>query len=152
MPDPGRIVAIDYGRRRVGVAVSDPTGTIAFPLKTIDRKAIGGSLEDALREIVRDAEASRLIVGLPLTESGMRGDMAREVEAFVERLASGIDCPVETWDERLSSARAVRAIHEMGGRIGQEKGRIDRIAAVFILQGYLDASRGGSPPDGHSQR
>jgi putative Holliday junction resolvase len=148
MPPSGRIVAIDYGRRRVGVAISDPSGSIAFPMKTIDRKATASSLEDTIVEIVRGAEASRLIVGLPLMESGEKGEMAKEVETFVSRLEALLDCPVSTWDERLSSVRAMRAVHEMGGKTGREKERIDRIAAVFILQGYLDAAQGGSAGSG----
>ena len=137
----GRILAIDYGERRVGLAVTDPTGTIAFPLETIDRKKRREPLEDQIASIAGRLEIGRVVVGMPLTESGHRGDRAREVERFVSRLSHAMGCPVVTWDERFSSVRAVRAIHEVGEKTGKDKGKVDRIAAVFILQDYIAANR-----------
>lgn len=142
MTDPGRIIAVDYGKRRVGLAISDPTHTIAFPLQTLDRTGSNLPLEEEIASIVRNREVGQIIVGLPLTTEGERSQRAREVEAFVQRLRHRTDCPIRTYDERFSSARAVRAIHEMGEKVGREKGRVDRIAAVFILQGYLDSIQG----------
>ncbi len=140
MTGTGRILAVDYGERRVGLAISDPTGTIAFPLKTIDRKTDPDPIEEQIASIVKQNEVIRIVIGLPLTESGDRGDRARQVERFIDKLSPLTDCPVVTWDERFSSVRAVRAIHEVGEKTGNDKGKIDRIAAVFILQDYISAN------------
>ncbi len=140
MTGTGRILAVDYGERRVGLAISDPTGQIAFPYKTIDRKRNQDPLEDQIASIVKQNEVTLVVVGLPLTESGDRGDRAREVERFIHTLSPLTGCPVIAWDERFSSVRAVRVIHEVGEKTGSDKGKIDRIAAVFILQDYISAN------------
>jgi putative Holliday junction resolvase len=142
MTETGRILAIDYGKRRVGLAISDPTRSIAFPLKTIDTKKSPTSLEKQVASIILQYEVSEVIVGLPLTEQGLKGDMALEVEGFVSDLKARIDCRITMWDERFSSVRAIRAIHEMGEKTGKDKGKVDMISAVFILQNYLDAISG----------
>jgi len=84
-----------------------------------------------------------LLFGLPVTERGDKGERALEVEEFISRLKPMIECGIITWDERYTSARAERVIHELGEKIGKNKGKVDRIAAVFILQNYLDSVRGG---------
>ncbi len=143
MADSGRILSIDYGTRRVGLAMSDPTRSIAFPLKTIDLKKSRESIETRIASLAVEHEISLLVVGLPVTERGDKGERAREVEEFISRLKPMIECGIVTWDERYTSARAERAIHELGEKIGRDKGKVDRIAAVFILQNYLDSVRGG---------
>ena len=140
MPARGRILGIDYGQRRVGLAISDPSGRIAFPLKTIDRKNSPLSLEDQIGALVQEHEITRVVVGLPLTTLGEKGPGAQEVEAFVSVLRTRLGCEVLTCDERFSSARAVRALHEMGERTGTDKGRVDQISATMILQNFLDRS------------
>ncbi len=142
MANTGRILAIDYGRRRVGLAISDPSQTIAFPLKTIDAKTSPDPLEAQVATIIEQHEISEVIIGLPLTSQGLRGDMALEVEDFVLSLRKRIGCNIRMWDERYSSARAERAIHEMGEKTGKDKGKVDTISAVFILQSYLESARG----------
>jgi putative Holliday junction resolvase len=147
----GRILAIDYGTRRVGLAISDPTNTIACPLPTLDRRKNNTPLEERVADTARELNVSLVIVGLPITTSGEKGDRAREVEAFVSRLRPLINSPVDTLDERFSSVRATRIIHELGGKAGKDKGRVDRISALIILQNYLDAghnSKGTPPPPG----
>ncbi len=144
MTGTGRILAVDFGKRRVGLAISDPTGSIAFPLKTIDRKKDPDPLEGQIASIVTEHEVQRVVIGLPLTESGKKGRRAIEVESFVSRLRPKIDCQVLTWDERYSTVRAVKVLHEIGEKTGNDKGKIDRISAVFILQNYLEAIQRGS--------
>jgi putative Holliday junction resolvase len=118
---------LDYGAARTGVAVSDATGTIAIPLAVVERAASGEGLE-RIRGLVQKAEAEVVVVGLPLTLRGEHGRQARETEAFVEKLRTALQVPVETYDERFTTALAVRA---PGG--APEDAR----AAAHLLDGYL---------------
>ena len=157
------VIGIDLGDRRVGVAVSDPTGTIALPLPVLDGSDRRALLR-AIEKLVREREADRVVLGLPVNMNGSLGERAEIVLAFREELAARIGAPVETWDERLTSVQAERLIRtgegretEKGGRprrrggkgkpkSRKEKERVDRIAAVLILQSWLDrraASGGG---------
>jgi putative Holliday junction resolvase len=123
-----RIVALDYGSARTGVAVSDPTGTIARPLEVVERAASDAGLA-RLAEIVREHEAERIVVGLPLTLRGEHGAQAVETEQFVEALEAAVDVPVERFDERFTSTLA-----------GPGPGA-DARAAAHLLDGYLEWSR-----------
>jgi putative Holliday junction resolvase len=123
-----KVVALDYGSARTGVAVSDPTGTIARPLCTIDGAASDEGLA-RLRGLVRDEEAERIVVGLPLTLRGEVGAQAEETNRFVEQLRGAVDVPVETFDERFTSALA-----------GPGEGD-DARAAAHLLSSYLERSR-----------
>jgi putative Holliday junction resolvase len=123
-----KILALDYGSARTGVAVSDPTGTIARPLCTIDGAASDEGLA-RLRGLVRDEEAERIVVGLPLTLRGEVGAQAEETNRFVEQLRGAVDVPVETFDERFTSALA-----------GPGEGD-DARAAAHLLSSYLERSR-----------
>jgi putative Holliday junction resolvase len=123
-----KILALDYGSARTGVAVSDPTGTIARPLCTIDGAASDEGLA-RLRGLVRDEEAERIVVGLPLTLRGVVGALAEETNRFVEQLRGAVDVPVETFDERFTTALA-----------GPGEGD-DARAAAHLLSSYLERSR-----------
>jgi putative holliday junction resolvase len=123
-----KVLALDYGSARTGVAVSDPTGTLARPLCTVERAATDAGLA-CLRELVRTEEAERVVVGLPLTLRGEHGAQAEETSRFVERLRGVLDVPVETLDERFTSALA-----------GPGPGE-DARAAAHLLSGYLERSR-----------
>ena len=123
-----KILALDYGSARTGVAVSDPTGTIARPLCTIDGAASDEGLA-RLRGLVRDEEAERIVVGLPLTLRGEVGAQAEETNRFVERLRAALDVPVETFDERFTTTLA-------GPGAGD-----DARAAAHLLSSYLERSR-----------
>jgi putative Holliday junction resolvase len=123
-----KILALDYGSARTGVAVSDPTGTIARPLCTIDGAASDEGLA-RLRGLVRDEEAERIVVGLPLTLRGEVGAQAEETNRFVEQLRGAVDVPVETFDERFTTALA-----------GPGEGD-DARAAAHLLSSYLERSR-----------
>jgi putative Holliday junction resolvase len=135
-----RILGLDIGEKRIGVAVSDPSGTVATPLAVIDaRKAMGDGRE--LSRLVADYEAELLVAGLPLSLDGSEGPQAARVRAAAERLAKLVSLPVEFADERLSSTAARRAMTEAGVSDRDKRGSIDMVAAAIFLQSYLDAGR-----------
>jgi putative Holliday junction resolvase len=122
-----KVVALDYGAARTGVAVSDPTGTLARPLCVVERAASEPGLAE-LRELVTREEAARVVVGLPLTLRGEHGEQARETERFVESLRAILDVPVETVDERFTTTLAERDHGEAPP---------DARAAAHLLSTYL---------------
>jgi putative Holliday junction resolvase len=121
-----KVLALDFGAARTGVAVSDPTGTLARPLGVVERAASDTGLA-RLAELVRDEEAERVVVGMPLTLRGDRGKQARETERFLEALREVLDVPVETFDERFTTTLA------SGGGDAPEDAR----AAAHLLTSYL---------------
>jgi putative Holliday junction resolvase len=134
----GCILAIDYGRRRMGLAVSDSMGWTARPLETIERR--GGAEMARLGEIVREHGVTRVIVGHPLRMDGTPGAMAEEAERFARRVEQALGLPVELVDERLTSWAADQwvAEHPESGR-GRAK---DEIAAAILLEDFLNRKRG----------
>ena len=138
MPTLSRILGIDYGEKRIGLALSDPLRITAQGIDTLERRGWQEDLR-AIREIVTRQQVERVIVGLPRRMDGTIGRQAQRVLDFVGRLAEGIGLPVETWDERLTTVAAERALLEGSVRRRKRKLLRDRLAAVFILQGYLDA-------------
>jgi putative Holliday junction resolvase len=133
-----RRLGLDIGEKRVGVAVSDPSGRVATPLKVLEASALTGEAT-ALRRLVEDYEVGELVVGLPLTLAGDEGPQARRVRAEAERLAKAVGLPLAMWDERLSSTAAARAMGEAGEDSRARRGRLDMVAASLLLQGYLDS-------------
>jgi putative transcription antitermination factor YqgF len=125
---PVRVLALDFGSARTGVAVSDATGTLARPVGVVERAATSSGL-DRLAALVAEHEAERVVVGLPLTLRGERGEQARETEAFVEALRARVAVPVEMEDERFTTALAQR---------GSSGALEDALAAAHLLQGWLD--------------
>lgn len=128
-----RVLALDYGAARTGVAVSDATGTIARPLEVVERAATPAGLE-RIGEIVQEQEAGLVVVGMPLTLRGERGEQARDTEEFVRSLREALEVPVETYDERFTTALAAR-----GSGIGAAPE--DARAAAHLLEGYLEWAR-----------
>ncbi len=128
-----KVVALDYGRARTGVAVSDPTGTIARPLGVVERASSGAGLAELARVIAKE-NADRVVVGLPLTLRGERGEQARETEAFVDALRIAIGVPVETFDERFTTTLAEQTPAEAAE---------DARAAAHLLSSYLAWSSPG---------
>jgi putative Holliday junction resolvase len=126
-----KVLALDYGAARTGVAVSDETGTIARPVGVVTGAATPAGLQ-ALARIVQEEAPALVVVGLPLTLRGERGEQARETEAFVEALRASLDVPVETYDERFTTALATQ-----GGGGAAEDAR----AAAHLLDGYLERMR-----------
>jgi putative Holliday junction resolvase len=129
----GRVLAIDPGERRVGLAVSDPLGITAQGLPTFDRRT--GALTEHIEKLAREYEVVRIVVGNPLSLSGRESGASAQARRLADELRATLSLPVDLWDERLSSTEANRIL--AGSRA--EKGAADRIAAVLILQGYLDA-------------
>lgn len=129
-----KVVALDFGRARTGVAVSDPTGTLARPLGVVEEAATEAGLA-RVAELVRSEGADQVVVGLPLTLRGELGEQARETEAFVEALRSVVDVPVETFDERFTTTLA-----ERGGN-GTSTSEPDARAAAHLLSGFLEWRR-----------
>jgi putative Holliday junction resolvase len=129
-----KVVALDYGSARTGVAVSDPTGTIARPLGVVEQAASEAGLA-RLAELVREEGAERIVVGLPLTLRGERGTQAQETEAFVEALRKTVEVPVESYDERFTTGLAAS--------VGSDEAPEDARAAAHLLSSYLAWSSAG---------
>jgi len=127
-----KVLALDFGRARTGVAVSDPTGTLARPLCVVERAAGDEGLE-RLAALIAEQEAEQVVVGLPLTLRGERGEQARETEAFVEALTAVTDVPVVTFDERFTTDLAEQVPSETA---------TDARAAAHLLTTYLTWSSG----------
>ena len=137
------MVALDYGRRRIGVAVSDPTATIASPHSAVDRRGDPDTLPDALLDLLTRLDPATVIVGLPRHMDGGEGEMVEEVRAFADSLREATGLAVEEWDERLTTAAAERALAEGGAprHKRRERGRIDALAATMLLRSYLASNR-----------
>jgi len=133
-----RVIALDVGERRIGVAVSDPLGIVARTLGVVERVSDAQAIEEIVR-LVREHEVGRVLVGHPRSLRGELGPQARQVETFAALLEEALDVPVELWDERLSTVTAERILSERGIRAREQKEHIDAVAAAVILQDYLDA-------------
>jgi putative Holliday junction resolvase len=138
-----RTLSLDYGSKRIGVALSDPTRTIASPLTTLARREGKRPPWAELRKLVEEHEVSEFVVGLPLTLKGEEGDWAREVRGFGAELERRFGLPVAWVDERMTSVRAEQAVRGMGLKKSarEEKERVDSAAAALILQAHLDRQR-----------
>ncbi len=137
-----RMLALDVGDRRVGVAVSDPLGLWARPLTVITRRSRAQDYQ-AIAALVEEHEVSRVVVGHPLELHGAVGPQAQRVERYAAGLAEYLPVPLVFWDERLSTVEAERVLHEAGETTRQYRGRLDAVAAAVILQSYLDAAQEG---------
>ncbi len=139
----GRILAVDYGERRIGLALSDPLRMIATPLPTLQRRRGKRPPVQAILEIVQANDVDALVVGLPLTLAGTDSDWTREVRTFGETLARRSGLHVAFVDERMTSVAAERAVRGLGlpKHERERKERVDAAAAVLILQSHLDALR-----------
>jgi putative Holliday junction resolvase len=135
-----RVLALDLGERRIGVAVSDPTATLARPVTTIVRRSREADFQ-AIARFVEEYSAERVVVGLPLSLDGTEGPQARQVQRYTARLAHTVDVPFEFWDERYSSSAAVEILKAKNRRRRQKREEIDAMAAAVILQSYLDARK-----------
>lgn len=135
-----RVLALDVGERRVGVAVSDPLGLLARPLRVLARRSREQDYR-AIAALADEYEASVVIVGHPLELGGEVGAQARRVERYVSGLVERLSVPVVLWDERLSTVEAERILRERGEPSRHYRGWVDAVAAAVILQSYLDAVR-----------
>jgi putative Holliday junction resolvase len=137
----GRTLALDYGDRRIGLALSDPMGLVARPLMTLTRTTRARDL-DRIRAIIGEHDVRRIVVGLPLDMDGGRGARARITEAFIGTIRGATGLPVIPWDERLTTVQAERIL--ISGDVSRARRRrvIDQVAAVIVLQAYLDSRAG----------
>lgn len=133
-------IAIDYGTRRIGLAKSDPMGIIASALITIEVKSAKESIEK-IAEIINEYKPSGLVIGYPLLSSGDKSDICLEIDRFIEKLNKIYKGAIYKVDEQYSSQEAVDIIHAHGKKVGQDKKRVDRIAAVIILQRFLNEQK-----------
>lgn len=132
-----RILALDPGTRRVGLAISDPTRTLARPLPFLPATPFA-QLIGKLKALIRSEEVDLILIGLPRNMDGTYGPAAKSAEEFAARLREAIPIPIQTVDERLTTVEASRRLHEAGHRAKAQKAKIDSAAAQILLQSYLD--------------
>jgi len=133
-----RVLGLDVGARRIGVAVSDPLGITAQGLETLQRKNKKHDFQ-FLERIIREFEVGEIVVGLPLRMSGAEGTQAEKIRAFAEDLRKRFELPVHLWDERLTSAEANRLLRATDLSIEKRGKAVDRMAAILILQGWMES-------------
>jgi putative Holliday junction resolvase len=136
-----RTLALDWGERRIGVAISDSTGMIAQPLETIASKAGGREALERIAELVRSHEVDQIVVGLPIHMNGRRGPEAELARAFGERVRARAGVAVDYLDERWTSLEAERVLDEVGVKRRNQRGRVDPIAAALLLRTWLELRR-----------
>ena len=133
-----RVLALDLGSKRVGVAISDRSGTIASPLTVLQRSGRPSIDHERIRDLIVEEEAVLLVVGLPMSMDGSLGKAAQAALREVEALATVVDVPVETFDERLTTVTGDRILKERGMNAEKRRKVIDKVAAAVILQSWLD--------------
>ena len=139
----GRILAVDWGERRIGLALSDEMQVLAQPLATLTRRTGKRFPMAQLLELVNRHHVTGIIVGLPLDESGAEGDAAHAARALADDIKRRVgDVEVTMWDERMTTARVLAAVREMGGKTRGRKEDVDAMAAALLLQHYLDTRKG----------
>lgn len=136
----GRVLALDLGKRRIGLAVSDELGVTAQGLKTLERTNIREDL-GKLAQLITEKNVSLILMGNPLHMSGREGRQAEYTRDFAERLRASTGVPVEYWDERLTTVEAQRVLRQSGISIEKRAKAVDRLAAVILLESYLDSFR-----------
>jgi putative Holliday junction resolvase len=136
-----RILGIDHGTKRIGLAISDELGVIAQPLEFVPAEPFDKFLA-RLKEIIREKEVELLLVGMPRNMDGSYGPAALKVQEFVAVLGDTVGIPIKLWDERLTSAHANRFLIQANVRRDKRKEKVDKTAAAILLQSYLDASGG----------
>lgn len=134
---PGRILGLDFGSRRIGMAVSDPLGITAQPLPPLLRQGNNRDIE-AIGALAREYAVHSVLIGLPLTMSGEEGTQAKQAKTFGEKIAERLGIPVETWDERMTTVQAERHLLASGVRRKKRKELRDSLSAVILLQTALD--------------
>ena len=132
-----RILALDHGTKRIGVAVSDETKIIAQPLEYISAEPFAGFLE-RLKKLLVEKEVELILIGMPRNMNGTYGPAAEKVNAFVSALKTTVTLPIKLWDERLTSTIANRILIQGNVRRDQRKEKVDKMAAAILLQSYLD--------------
>lgn len=132
-----RFLGIDFGKVRIGLAISDELGFMSHPLETLQMRDMD-EVAKRVVEIVREKDVQRVVIGLPKNMDGSHGSSAEEALAFAAKLRGQLPCDVVTWDERLTTVSAHRALRETGRKTRETRAYVDQVAAQMILQGYLD--------------
>jgi putative holliday junction resolvase len=132
-----RILGIDYGERRIGLAISDPLGIIAQTLPTLDTKKVK-DVFDEIKKIVEEKDVGKIVLGFPRNMDGTTGERGEKVKEFANKLKEKIGKEIDFWDERLTSVESLKLLREEKRKIKREKKIVDQISAVLILQGYLN--------------
>jgi putative Holliday junction resolvase len=145
-----RILGVDYGSKRIGLALSDDDRRMALAHSTVERGGDDRRAVEAVVAVVPIAEIGEIVVGLPVQMDGVEGPAARRARAFGERLAAHLGRPITFWDERMTTVVAERALRELGLDASARRGGIDRSAATILLQGFLDARESRSWDDENS--
>lgn len=140
-----RLIGLDVGEKRIGVALSDEEGRMAFPLEVIVRKSRSADLR-RIAELVERHEVERVVVGLPVMLTGQEGPQARTVQTFVARLQKELPVPVVVWDERLSTAEVERLLIDADVGRGRRRRVVDKLAAAVILDSYLRGQKSALNP------
>lgn len=138
---PGRAIGIDFGTKRIGIAVSDAGRMVATPFETIKRVGDRTVEHGRIADIAAEIDATVLVVGLPLSLDGTDGLAVRTIRSEIRGLAKRVALPIEEYDERFSTVTAERSLREMGTRGQQRRDVVDQVAAAVLLQGWLDARR-----------
>lgn len=138
-----RVLCVDYGKSRAGLAVSDPLGATAQPLEVVTRPK-KGSLVDAVLDVAERVGAEEIVVGLPLRLDGEEGPSAQAARQFAEAMAERTEVPVVLWDERLSTREASRQMRSAGVKAREQRGAVDKVAAAVVLRSYLESKMPGS--------
>ncbi len=138
----GRLLGVDWGERRIGLALSDETRTLAQPLTTLTRRTGKRFPMRQLLGLMDRHAVTGVVLGLPLDLEGAEGEAAGAVRTLAAAIAQHSGKPVDLWDERLTTARALQAVRDLGGTTRGRKDGVDALAATVLLQHYLDAKRG----------
>jgi putative Holliday junction resolvase len=136
----GRVMAIDLGEKRIGIAISDPLRLVAKGHSVIKRKSRREDFE-RYQNVIEEQKITLVVMGLPIPLSGIEGDKAAWVRDYTADLQTHLSIPIVLWDEALSTKKAEASLRERGKRLKQIKERVDAVAAAFILQDYLEANR-----------
>lgn len=135
-----RVLGVDLGSARVGLALSDPTGLTAQPLEVL-RTSGDDDVAATIADRVRELEVDEVVVGIPIRMNGTRGPEAEAAEAFAQRLEARARVPVHRWDERLSTKQAEGVMRSGGADARRQRGTVDKVAAAIVLQAYLESRR-----------
>lgn len=138
----GRILAIDYGEKRIGLALSDISKFLASPFRTIQNTGFKAVVKE-LKNIIDEQNVEGIVVGLPVTMKGSKSQKTEEVEAWIEKIKAQITIPVDTMDERLTTIQAHQIIHAKGQKVGKKRDVVDQYSAAILLQAYLDKRKTG---------
>jgi putative Holliday junction resolvase len=141
LPTVGRLLAVDIGEKRIGLALSDPSQSLAHPLATLTRRPGKRFPMHRLRSYLEEHEPAGVVMGLPLAPSGAEDERAANARAVGQLIGDKTGLPVEYWDERMTTARALGAVRELGGSTRGREGDVDQLAATVLLQHYLDSRR-----------